>query len=387
MTTFRNLPEIGAGIVGRAVTATLYVSPNGSGVDGKTWASAYTTIQAALDAASTNANDCTQIVVGPHATFYDINTTGDPTWTGNYEIIGSHRLWAPIKNTHASAASVMKFTGWVSIRNLAIFQTAAINGVIFTNSGFRIRNCGFNSEELTNAATSIHIDGSAAITRGGIIENIQILGHATYTTGLYINTSKVNEFKNMYIHKCLTGIQIVGATSDYNGFSECDIGNCALGVDIDEGNESHFSNILFHDNTINVDDEVGDTAWGGIQGQFEIDIHPDSFTGVSVNTGDGVNTWTTVPVILYTHAGSGPFRVVGTHIFPSSSEFYRLRYTADDGATWFDDLMFDTTKREGMAALSGTEFIFNAGTVIKAVSKSASAGVDLLQVWLEIQDV
>lgn len=73
------LSEIGTGGIGRAVTATLYVSPNGSGADGLTWLTAYTTIQAALDVASTDADACTLIFIGPHATNYNINTTGDPT--------------------------------------------------------------------------------------------------------------------------------------------------------------------------------------------------------------------------------------------------------------------------------------------------------------------
>ncbi len=36
---------------------------------------------------------------------------------------------------------------------------------------------------------------------------------------------------------------------------------------------------------------------------------------------------------------------------------------------------------------SGTEFIFNKGTVIKARSKSVSDGVDGLDVWVEIQEI
>ena len=209
-----SLDEIGAGISGRAVTDTLYVSPNGNGLDGSTWDRAYTTIQAALDAASTDADDNTQIVISPHTTYYDIDTTGNPTWTGNYEIIGSHRLWAAVRNSHTSATCIMKFTGKVSIHDLAIFQIGTVNGVIFTGNGFRIRDCGFNSEGLTGAATAIYIDGSGGMTQGGIIDDIQLLGHVSYTKGLYINASRINEFYNMHIHKCLTGIQIAGATSD-----------------------------------------------------------------------------------------------------------------------------------------------------------------------------
>jgi len=63
--TYVPLPEVGAAVIGRASTATLYVSPNGSNADGKTWSSAYNTIQAALDAASTDADDCTLILIRP----------------------------------------------------------------------------------------------------------------------------------------------------------------------------------------------------------------------------------------------------------------------------------------------------------------------------------
>ena len=104
------ITNAGPSITNRAMTAKLHVSPDGNSYDGSTWENAFQTIQEALDAASTDANDLTLIIVAPHATFYDIYTTGDPTWTGNYEIIGSHRLWAPVRNTHGTATSIMKFT-------------------------------------------------------------------------------------------------------------------------------------------------------------------------------------------------------------------------------------------------------------------------------------
>ena len=67
----------GASVIGRAITAILYVSPSGSGSNGKTLPTAYTTIQGALDVASTDADDCTLILISPHTTNYDINTTVD----------------------------------------------------------------------------------------------------------------------------------------------------------------------------------------------------------------------------------------------------------------------------------------------------------------------
>jgi len=375
--------EVAPMISGRAFTATLYVSPDGKQSDGSTWAKAYTTIQKALDAASTDANDCTLIMIAPHATYYDIDTTGDPTWAGNYELVGSHRLWAAIRNEHATATSVFKFTGKVGLKDLAICTEDSVDGVIFTKSGYRIRNCGFNSSGTTGANTSIHIDGSAAAIRGGIIEDVQLIGHVTHTTGLYMNTATVNTTNMVNFKTCLNAIQIINAGSDGNYFLNTEIGDCAIGFNIDAGNGQHIEHVDFHDNTTNVDDEVGDHHWAQIHGAFNISITPDNFTGVAVDTGDGADTWSALATI-YTDAGSGPFRLIGTHVDVGTSEWYRLQLT-DDDTTYFDDLMFDANKREGSAAPSGTEHIFNKGSVIKGRSKSESAGVDGLDVWLEIQ--
>jgi hypothetical protein len=391
----------GSGSCSQNITATLHVSPDGDGTDGKNWTTAYQTIQSALDAASTDANDLTLIMVAPHATYYDIDTTDDPTWTGNYEIAGTHRIWSAIRNEHSDATSIFKFTGKVSLTNLALFSTdnsigGSVGGVIFTNSGYRVRKCGFNSEATTHANTSIHIDGASAVAgfiRGGIIEDIQIQGAVGTTRGIYFDTAKVNEAKDMSVHNCLTGIQITNATSDYNEFHSVDLGDCALGLDIDAGNGQHFNHVNFHHNTVNIDDEVGDHTWEQIHGQFSIAVAPDNFTGIEVDTGDGADTWSGL-VTVYTNGGGAPFRIIATHTDVGTTEWYRLKFTADDtddvvdnGETYYDDLMFDANKREGSAAPSGTEFIFNKGTVIKARSKSVSDGVDGLDVWIEIQEI
>ena len=85
-----NTSDFGMPTIGRPVTHSLCVSPNGDGSDGSSWEKAFTTLQAALDAASTDADDLTAILLSPHATYYDINTAGDPTWAANVEIHGAH---------------------------------------------------------------------------------------------------------------------------------------------------------------------------------------------------------------------------------------------------------------------------------------------------------
>ena len=382
---------IGPAMLGRAITAKLYVSPNGSGADGSTWAKAYTTIQGALAAASTDDHDCTLILLAPHDTYYDIDTTGDPTYTGNYEIVGTHRLWALIRNTHASATSILKFTGKVSLRDLAIFQTGDTNGITITQGGFRIRDCGFNSEGLTDPATAIYIDGSAGLTRGGIIEDIQVQGHITYTKALHINASNVNEFYNMRIAKCLTGVHIEDAGSDMNSFDELMLHNCATGIDIDSGNGSMFNNIHFHGCTTNVDDAVGDSNWNNINAELDTSFFPDNFTGVTVATHANADTWTTVPVeIRSAAAATKPFKIVVTLAEGSAAEKFRIRLSNDAGAAWFADNIIEgevnAIKRVASSASTATDHVFNKGTQIVAASKSESGGESVV-VWIKLQEI
>ncbi len=378
---------LGATISGRAVTDTLFVSPNGDNTTGKSWSKAYNTIQAALDAASTDANDCTLINIGPHATYYDIDTTGNPTWSANVILNGTHRLWAAVRNSHASATSILKFTGKASLINLAVFQVGTVDGVIFTKSGWRVRQCGFNSEALTGAATAIHLDGSSAFIRGGIAEGIEIRGHATHTKGIHLDNAKINEFHHIRIHSCLSGIHIEDADSDQNTFCSLDIGDSALGVDIDEGNNQHFEHVNFHHNTRNVDDEVGDHIWTDIHGQFPIRVYPDDFSGVTVASAAGAGAWGSLTELVAANAIDNPFRIVAVHMDPSVNQWSRVRLTGDAGTIYHDDLMFDGNRREGTAAPSGTEFIFNADTKIEGMAKVAGGGPDNIDIWLEIQEI
>lgn len=383
-----HLPEIGTGIIGKAVTATLYVSPNGSNTNGRTWAEAYNTIQTALDAASTDANDLTLIMISPHATNYDINTTGDPTWTGNYILKGSHRNWAKIKNTHATADSIMKFTGNVCLNNLHFdLHTADDNGIILTNDGFRIYNCQFIGVDLTGAATALHLDGASVISNGKIIDT-KFCGEGTnHMTAILIDTCARSFFEDLSIHKCKTAIQIVNAGSDFNTFKTIDIGDSGIGLDIDVGSEQHFSNINFHHCTTNVDDEVGDHHWRNITDSLAITIEPDDFTGIELAADNAADTWGADTEIRAAVASTVPFRIVAVHLKPAISQWYRVRFSADSGATFYDDLMLDATKREGAAAPSGTEFIFNKGTRISASTKAETGGEDKINVWIEIQEI
>lgn len=387
MSYIGHLKEIGSSALGRAVNATLYVSPSGSGTNGLTWASAYQTIQAALDAASTDGDDATLIMISPHATNYDIDTTGDPTWAGNYILANSSRSWAKVKNTHASATSIMKFTGKAMLKRINFnLGSGSGNGVILTHGGSRVFDCMFIGEDLTGAATGLHVDGATA--KHGKIVRCEFLGDGrSYFTAILLDNCSRTWVEDVRIHEGLAGIQIIHANSDSNIFHDIDIGGCGIGFDLDAGNEQHFYDICLHDNTTNIDDEVHDHIYKTICGQFPMTIEPDDFNGVTVTAHANANTWGADTEIRAAATSTKPFRIVSVAFEPGVSQWYRVRFSDDSGSTHYDDIMVDATKNQGGEAPSGTEYIFNTGTRISASAKAASGGSDTIQIWLKIQEI
>jgi len=382
----------GPSIVGRAVTARLHVSPNGNNFDGSSWTNAYTTIQAALDAASTDVNECTLILVGINtgSNNYDINTAGDPTWSCNVIIMGSHRTWAKIKNTHASATSIMKLTGRVSLIDLNFnLHTGSVNGVILTGAAFRVNRCQFVGHDLTGVATALHIDGATNLKHGKI-EDVYFVGHATYMTGLLLDNVQWTDVKKCTWHDCLTGLQIVNTASDENFLHDLEFGDCATAIDIDAGNGQHIHHIDFHGNTTNIDDEVGDHYYyNNLHGEFSSQLLPDNFTGVSLGAG-AANVWGSDTEVLSAASRDKPFRVNAISVEADATEKFRVRLSADSGSTFFVDFQMEGTananKRESIQLPAGTGEIFNHGTRISGSCKSESGGNNAI-VWVEIQEI
>ena len=325
-------------------------------------------------------------MISSHTIHYNINRTGDPTWSGNYILQGAHRTWAKVKNTHANAASIMKFTGKVAAINLNFNLGAGTNGLIMTHGGCRVYSCQFVGEDLEAAKTALWLDHTTGGKHIKVIDN-DFLGHTSYMTALKIDQFGRSNFERLRIHECKTGIQIVGANSDSNIFNLVDIGECGLALDLDAGNEQHFYEMILHHNTVNVDDEVQDHIWVNIYGAFSISIYPDNFTGITVTAHNNADTWGADTEVRAAVVATKPFRIVAVHFEPAISQWYRVQFSADSGVSHYDDLMFDATKREGAAFPSGTEFIFNPGTRISARAKAESGGEDTVQVWIEVQEI
>ena len=388
----RQVDMIGNATSGRACTITLRVHPDGNGTDGLSWRTAYTTIQDALDAASTDVNDVTFILIAPQTgnIHYNINRTGDPSWSANVCLMGSHRTWVKIMNDHDTATSIMTLTGYSSLRDLNFNLGTGNNGVIITKGAFRLKAVQFVGEDLTSAKTALHLDG-AALIKHGKVDDCWFKGHATYMTGIKVDNCALSVFMDSRIHDCLKGIQIVGAAPDGNFFHNIGIGGCNhanwIGIDIDTGSEQHFDKILFHHNTINIDDAVCDSLWNNLVGEFPVTIAPDNLVGTTLKADNVANVFGADTELRAALAATKPFKVLMTVVKPQVAQFYQLRLSADSGVTWFERIMVSTARAAGSALPASTDFIFNCGTRISESIKAASGGSDTMQVWLKIQEI
>ncbi len=385
----QQLDIAGNATIGRAVTRTIRVSPDGDNTDGSSWAKAINSLSDALDLCSTDVTQATLILVGPQTgnVHYDINRAGDPSWSCNVIIQGTHRTWAKIMNDHPGATSIMNFTGYTSLNNLNFNLGTGNNGVSIAKGAFRLGHVQFIGEDLASAKTALTLGNGTVTCKHGKAHDVEWLGDGgTHMKGLLLNKVEKSRFEVLRFHECQTAIQIIHADSDSNIWEDIDIGHNTLGLDIDAGNTQHFLGIDLHDNTTNVDDEVGDHIWEDIRGEFPIAIEPADLTGTAVNTHVNANTWGADTQLRAAAASTVPFRIVGVSVEPSAAGWFSVRFSADSGATFYDEVLFDATKREGQAAPPGTEFIFNAGTRISASAQS-DTGNDTVQVWLEIQEI
>ncbi|KKM04015.1 hypothetical protein LCGC14_1768630 [marine sediment metagenome] len=367
---------LGIAGLGRANTATLHVSPDGDGSDGLSWRTAYTTPPDAFDACSADANDLTLVLMAPAT--YDFNLPGEPTWTQNIVVQGSHRDFVIFTNTHVTASCVLRLEGLSVVQDVTITPVAADNGLLLWADGARASRLRIDGTGHTGAGVGLWLNGD-----DGKATDIDILGNVAQTIGINVLGARTH-YENLHIDDCAIGIWVHNAGADGNLFDNIFIHGCALGIDIDSGNDQHFKDIHFLDNTRDVDDEVGDSQWLNIRGRFDIEILPDNFTGVTVNTG-AANTYGADTELLSAVSRDNPFRIVGISVEPSTGEWYKLRLSDDSGVTFFDEIQFEGTKRQGEAAPSGTEHIFNKGTRISGSVKDISGG-DNVKVWLEIQE-
>ena len=82
-----------------------------------------------------------------------------------------------------------------------------------------------------------------------------------------------------------------------------------------------------------------------------------------------------------------PFKIIGYYFEPAVTQKHKMRFTANNGSTYFDEVFFEQARNRSNDAGSDTDYIFNVGTQIKASCKAETGGSDTVQVWLKVQQI
>ena len=388
----QNIDELSFGAGGRAFTDVLFVSPDGDNTDGSEWEQAYTTLQAALNASSSDVNVFTLILIAPGD--YDINETGDPTFSNNIEVRGSHRNSTEIKNDHATATSVLKFTGIASMVDVTIHCGAGSNdGLIFDGSGAngsRLKRVYIEADEVTGAQDGITLSGGCKYVK---FDDVRIHGVVTHTKGLHLNNSPNNDFRNIQIHECLIGLHLDHLNDDDNVFEDLVIHGSTTAILIDSGSDNDFRNVALHRCTTNLSDSGSNNTYDNFHhdSEFLLVIPNTAGNGVTI-TGAGANAY---GAWVQMDDGTGftkHFEITGAYVDDFSDKFQEYMFQIGIGAGG-SEIPIATTKFHGTDGRSsnvvnGIESgVIPKGTRVAVRTQSDGGGNETFDVWIQYKDI
>ncbi len=293
-------------------TDTFYVSPFGSGVGGATWATAFTTIAAAIAACSAVAGHYNVVYIATGT--YDLNSAGYVAIAKNIRFIGVGPN-VLITNQNAAPVGLFNITGHCYFENIVFYTTnaaAVCNGVTITAAGGNatvFKECVFYAVgAFAGAATLINIVAAADTCK---ILNCVFLGLVGQTTGI-ITASSFTVIQGNQFFTCLLGVSITPAASNDNIIKGCEFIQCATGLNIIV---AALRNMVIDTKFIACPARVTDGAISTHYMNVESDIvvaemYP-LLTANVVVTGGAANVYTAAPGtdIIAAAAVTQPFRV------------------------------------------------------------------------------
>lgn len=363
-------------------TQELFVSANGNNAGGHTWATAYTTLEAAIDAISSDSDELTLINIAPGS--YDINTTGIKTISSNIYLRGPQRNMVEITNTHASATGIFKFTGKFILERLTLDIGATTQTAININGASargRIERCYIECDTASGAHTGILIDGSTKYIR---ILNSWIHGTAASTTGIKFAGATYCDCEHLWVKDCLIGVHLDTTADEDNRFFDIQFQDNATAVTIDAGADNNrFSDIHFSGNTTNVTEAAtaGTTTYTEIHLAKETEsMTPDDSTGVPITSG-GLNTYTAVATAIISNIAT-PYKIVGfvATSMTDVTSVYTLQLLVGGVVIGTYAFYGGTTRTASPKANSGW---FSPNTAVTGKIKSSSAGADAANIFLK----
>jgi len=234
-------------------TARLYVSPDGDGTDGSTWEHAYTTLNAAIAVADDDVNEFTMIFMS--AGTFDVNIADRLVCDRNVYIKGVGMGRTIITNSHTSNTYVLGAIKNFILEDVTIYRTSTCGGVYLNSTTC---NPVINNVEF-DFASEVAAVGNALVLYNfpkGYFSNVIIYGDDTNTVGVTLNISDHCFFSNFTIKDCPAGIYSNVATNDSNTFRSITFDSCAIGLDLNDGDNNKFIDCIWIDCTLGIDIEA-----------------------------------------------------------------------------------------------------------------------------------
>jgi len=226
-------------------------------MDGSSWETAYTTINVAYTAISSDLDDKTIIFVG--FGIFDVDIAGQFNIDKNIHIVGSGRDRTIIRNSHILADYVFNVTKYFKMEDCTIFYGRLCGGInVWGNSSdVYLDNILFNTDFVgSGISTSLQIDYGGY----GEYKNIYFNGNKANFMAVNISNSVYNHFQDIEIWDYGTGVWI-NNNSNNNFFDNVCIFRTGLGFNINGSSGHYFTDIGFFNCTVNVDDDVGNSYW------------------------------------------------------------------------------------------------------------------------------
>jgi len=279
-----------------------FATPAGTG-DCSTWNHACT-FRTAVTKCTSAVHDTIYLGEGSHDTNNGVD--GTTILANGVSIVGMGSPWAAnakLVNGHATAATVLKVTGdGFNIRTVDFDNTGQTDeNVVFlhvngSDQG-NISDCRFEQSATATSGTGILLDGNSKDYHLGelIFQDIE-------TVAIKTDGATCVHAKHLHLLKGGIGINLAGASDSEMCFKDIDIQKTATAISITGASvdDVTFSDIELIHNTTNI---ASGGVYDGVHFQnikashTSVAIYPTD-AGVSVDTGNGIWTWTATPTTL-----------------------------------------------------------------------------------------
>ena len=372
---------------------TYYVSIAGDNSDGLSWETAFTALADALNLIEANQNVGENHLVLIGVGIFDVNITGNPTYSTNITIKGSGFGKTTILNNHATATSILRFTGHSGLKDLMVYTGASgsKSGIIVSNTGisaygFVMENVIIIGYSAEGAMDCLLIEGGAG---QGLYKNVRIIGDITNSIGLHMNSSDENQFEHVIVFDCDIGIYLEDDNDDDNHFHDIYLDGNAVGVQIDSGDGNCFDWVHFGNNVVNITDNGNATKWCNICLVLEVTLlMPETASaGTTITSKDVADTYGDNYSEIDDGSGfTKPFKIIGAFLGnPSDNTATYIVKIATGEAAAEDDIarmMLQADKFTAGLPVKVESGVIPAGTRISANCQSENAVADTIEIWL-----